>query len=161
MRPKEIRSLTWSDLDRETWTPRLHASNAKNRTGRVIAVEGPIREIVERRIQARRLGVAWVFHRRGKVMGEFRKTWKKACGDAGVAGRLPYDLRRTAVRNMVRAGVPETVARAISGHKTRSVFDRYDITSDEAVRQAVRATAAYVESLPAAKPEKVATFAAK
>jgi integrase len=149
MRPGEIKSLTWEAFDRETSTLRLHASAAKTGYGRVLALEGPLRAIIERRLKARRLDCAAIFHRYGRPIGEFRKTWTRACRAAGLEGKLFYDLRRTAVRNMVRAGVPERVAMTISGHRTRAVFDRYNIVSEDDLRAAVQKTSAYVEGLPA------------
>jgi integrase len=82
--------------------------------------------------------------RRGKQIKSIRGAWDRACQEAGFVGRIPHDFRRTAVRNLVRAGVPERVAMMITGHKTRDVFDRYNIVSAGDLKEAARRVDAMV-----------------
>ena len=144
MRPLESKSLTWAALDKQSWTLTLPGRDAKTGKPRTLALVGPLKDLIKKRIKARHLGSDRIFHRRGRVMGEFRKVWKNACQKAGVGDLRPYDLRRTAVRNMVRAGVDPSIVMKISGHRTRSVFDRYNIVADDDLREAVAKLDRYV-----------------
>ena len=108
--------------------------------------------------------VPWVFFRmvskgrRGpkepRHIRAFNKAWTAACSAAGCPGRIPHDLRRTAVRNMTRRGVPERVAMQLAGHKTRSVFDRCNIVSAGDLRTA----AAQLYGLTGRKPGQSGTI---
>jgi integrase len=140
----EILTLEWRDVDREARVIRLRPEVSKTREGRVLALSAPLHAVMERRWQARAIGCQLVFHEAARSLQGFKNAWERACRAAGVPGKLFHDLRRTAVRNMVRAGIPERVAMQVSGHKTRSVFDRYNIVSEGDLRQAAEKLAAYV-----------------
>jgi integrase len=157
-RKSEILGLAWEMVDRQGREIRLLTS--KNGWGRVLPIDGKLWDLIEKRYAARQVHLLngstelarLVFHVQGKPIGDFRKAWATACRKAGIPGKLFHDLRRTAVRNMIRAGVPERVAMEISGHRTRAVFDRYNIVSTEDKRRALlKKTQAHLESLPKAK----------
>jgi len=88
----------------------------------------------------------WLFfNEEGKQIGSFRKAWTAACKRAGVAGLLFHDLRRSAVVNMDRAGVPRRVIMQITGHKTEVMFTRYRIVAPADLKHAARRMEAYLE----------------
>jgi integrase len=135
--PSEILTLRWRQVDFEGGTVRLDAGTTKNGDGRVFPMTAELRELLEaqrahREAVQRERGeiIPHVFHRSGKQIKGFRRTWKSACDAAGCPGMILHDFRRTAVRNLVRAGIPERVAMTMTGHKTRSVFERYNIVSE-------------------------------
>ena len=145
-RVSEITGLTWKQVDLTDGTVRLEVGTTKNKEARVWYMDEEAREIFRALFLSRRLGCSYVFHRDGHKIQEFRKSWRAACRKAGIGDRLFHDFRRTAVRNMVRAGVPERVAMMISGHKTRSVFDRYNIVNDADLREATAKMEIYHQS---------------
>jgi hypothetical protein len=108
-------------------TVTLPSDRSKTNDARTLGLGGDLLALIERRRALRRLDCPFVFHRDGKPLGDFRHAWQTARKRAGVAGRLFHDLRRTAVRNLIRANVPERIAIGVIGHKTRAVFDRYNI----------------------------------
>ncbi len=143
-RKGEIQKLEWRDVDLAEGVIRLRAENSKNKRGRVLVLRGDLKDLIDRRRCERLLECPYVFHTVGRKIGDFGKAWATACAKAGVPGRLFHDLRRTAIRNMVRAGVPEAVAMRVSGHRTRAVFDRYNIVSEQDLAAAMEQTSDYV-----------------
>src|SRR5205814_8582849 len=88
-------------------------------------------------------------------MLSFYTAWKRACKEANLSGKLSHDFRRTAVKNLVRAGVPERVAMMITGPKTRDVFERYNIVSDGDLEEAARKIDERIVPDAARNPDKV------
>jgi integrase len=152
----EVINLRVEQVDVAGGTIRLYPGETKNDEGRTVIMTGIVRQLLEPCIVGKNAS-DYVFTRgNGKRVKDFRGAWKKVCEQAGVPELLFHDLRRTAVRNMVRAGIPERVAMQISGHKTRSIFDRYNIVSERDLRDAARAMerrSAEVASVPQPIPQ--------
>jgi integrase len=141
----EVLSLQWRQLDLKTGEIRLDPGTTKNKDGRVAFLpEEPLealrawRETTTALERERARIVPHVFHNQGEPIRCFRTAWLNATKRAGVPTRLVHDFRRTAARNYVRAGVPERVAQTILGHKTRSIFDRYNIVAESDLREAAK-----------------------
>lgn len=146
-RKDEVRTLTWKQVDFVAGEVRLEVGATKNGRGRIFpfAASPPLeallrdqREMTTRVERTQNRIIPFVFHRSGVPVGvNWIKAWNKAAAKAGVPGRLFHDLRRTAVRNLVRAGVPERVAMQLTGHLTRHVFDAYHIVPKQDLYEAV------------------------
>ena len=154
----EVQNLKWENVDFAGGEVRLFVGTTKNDGGRVFPMIGELRSVLEHAKRDSPGLTPYVFtytlRKIVRPIGGFRKTWVSACLKVGIpcvvekvdrtpeekkAGKKPYkrtkasktfhDFRRTAVRRLVRSGVPERVAMQMTGHKTRSVFDRYHIVS--------------------------------
>jgi len=155
-----VLALERRHLDLEAGTPRLDPGMTNNGKGRLVYLTSELKALLSAQVDRvkaleRKLGriIPYLFPNftgakvrtattRGSVIGkkrhDFRQTWLAACRDAGVPGKLRHDLRRAAARNLIRRGVPERVPMTITGHLTRSVFDRYSIVSPADLQDAAR-----------------------
>jgi len=149
-RKSEIMGLQWSQVDLENGVVRLNAGETKNDRARTIYLDDELKEIFQAQRKAATEAESlplYVFTNETGTdrIKDFRKAWDTACKNLKIGGKLFHDLRRTAIRNMVRAGVQERVAMMISGHQTRSVFDRYNIVSDEDLKAAASKQESYLK----------------
>jgi integrase len=149
-RKGELLSMRVKQVDLSTGTIRLEAGTTKNGEGRAVRMTREVQTLLTACVIGKKSD-DFVFTRdKGKPVAGFRKIWKAVCTRAGVPDLLFHDLRRSGVRNLRRLGVQESVAMRISGHKTRSVFERYNIVdeadlADAASRLDTKQSAAAVE----------------
>lgn len=147
-RKEEILKLKWDRIDLFLGCVRLEPGESKGGEGRTVYLSLELKNCIVGLWLSHQSD--YVFTYRGKPIKDFRQSWDDACIKVGLfevikderdkekkaPTKLFHDFRRTAIRNMVRQGTPERVAMEISGHKTRSVFDRYDIVSEKDLKDA-------------------------
>jgi integrase len=140
----QIANLHWSEVEQDVI--RLGPEKVKNKSGLVLPLVGELFDIIERQRRLQSPVVPYVFYRltvegRAYPVGRFDKAWKSACAKAGLpvekeTKRRFHDLRRTTARNLNRAGVPDRIAMSLMGHKTRAMYDRYNIVDEDDMREA-------------------------
>jgi len=147
---KEILPLTWDAVDWEGQVIRIAAAATKGGEARTFpfGCAPDLKALLEAQWKARD-GLC-VFHRNGKRIRDLRGAWEKACKRAGLVGRIPHDLRRSAARDMRRAGISEGEIMKLCGWRTRSMFDRYNIIDEADLAAAVAKRFNGIE--PAKKP---------
>lgn len=154
-RKSECRLLRWENVDRSAREVRL--DDSKSGRGRVMPLDDDLWSLFEKLWAARRYATKdgealseFVFHVKGQPLGStgFERRWRKAAKAAKLEGKLFHDLRRTAARNLIRAGNAQSVAMKITGHETDSMFRRYDIVTTEDTRAALQRTAEHMKAEP-------------
>jgi integrase len=170
-RRSEVLLLSWESIS----NGEIRLGTTKNGRPRSLPLDAELVALIEKRRKAReyvtKTGVglsAYVFHRGGRPINKtvFGKQWRRACVKAGLgryegkryAGKIFHDFRRTAARNMIRAGVPQSVAQEITGHETDAMFRRYDVTDQRDKLSALEQARAYVEGQRSEPTSNVVDF---
>jgi integrase len=147
---------------------RLEPGETKNKKGRMFPLTPQLRAVLDAQFaHTRALETAtgrivpWLFHREGSPIKSFRRAWRTACRKAGLADRIPHDFRRTAVRNLERAGVPRSTAMEMVGHRTEAIYRRYAIADESMLRDGAAKLAALHDADAVAAPTVVPLEAAR
>lgn len=128
----------------------LEPGEGKSGEGRDFPLIPELREVLAQQLEktaalelATGQSIPWLFHKTGTPIGSFRKVWATASKRAGLAGKILHDFRRTAVRNLERAGVPRSAAMAMVGHQTESIYRRYAIADETMLKEGAMKLAAF------------------
>ncbi len=135
-RKGELLGLRVSQIDLKARTIHLLPGTTKNDKGRAVVMTDEVYRLISECIKGKKPGDRVFIWANGKPVKDFRRTWRTLAKAAGMPDLIFHDFRRTAVRNMVRAGISKNVAKLISGHTTDSIFDRYDITDETDLAEA-------------------------
>ena len=180
MRIGEITDLTWAQVDLDLGVVRLEPGETKNDDARTVYLSSGLKEVLQQQWENRKISgkvCPYVFPNEAgtRKIVNIKKAWSAACRECGLgygyklttsyvkkwhkklpAGPLFHDFRRTAVRNMDRAGISRVVAMKRSGHKTESVYNRYNIVDDKDMKNAARKMEKYLDSITGKVTGKVA-----
>ncbi len=162
MRMGEVFSLEWKQVNLKEGKLYLKSQDTKTDTPRVLYLTGDLSRCLivwKQQCEKKWPNCPYICHRGGIRLQSLKHSWRKACERVGLGqmvqvegtdrkiwkGKIPHDLHRTAVCNMLRSGIPEKIAMTISGHKTRSVFDRYNIVNETDLAKAAQSMSEYYE----------------
>jgi integrase len=154
----EVFPLQWAQVDFQSGEVRLEPGTTKTDEGRTFpfAVLPELEDLLLKQraytdqiISAHRRIIPWVFHRAGRKIESIRGAWAAAIEESKIGKKIPHDFRRTAVRNLERAGVPRSVAMKLVGHKTESIYRRYAIVGKNDLVDGLQRLADYRSNLKA------------
>ena len=137
-RKAELLEMKCSQVDLLHNTVSLYSGETKNGEPRLVYLTDECRLLVTELRKSKQPEDFVLTRENGQPIRDLRGTWAALTKEAKLPGRLLHDFRRSAVRNMIRRGVPQKTAREISGHKTDSVFNRYNIVSEADLQDAAR-----------------------
>jgi integrase len=160
----EIFRLQWPQVDFAAGEIRLEPGTTKTDEGRTFPFS--VMPELEELLKAQRAHtdqvqrdrgeiIPWVFHRRGRQIRDIRKSWKLSLEAAKIGKRIPHDFRRTAVRNLERAGVPRSVAMKLVGHKTEAIYRRYAIVAKQDLTDGLKKLAEFRVKMRQSEPENL------
>jgi integrase len=129
LRLSEIINLVWPEIDQKKGFIRLSAERTKTNTSRSIPLHPRVKTMLD--TLPRGLHTDRVFLFDGKPFNEFKRSWKTALKNAGIKDFVFHDLRHCALNNLRRAGNDFFQIMALSGHRTMSVFKRYNLVTEE------------------------------
>jgi integrase len=147
MRLGTLRKLEWEQVDLNAGEIRLLKKQVKQKRAHTVPIYGDMRPWLDMQLTDHAENwpdCPYVFHWLKKPLGAHLKGWKDACDRAKLPGLKFHDLRRSAVRNMERAGIPRNIAMGITGHRTESVYRRYDIVCDRDLKNAATKLESYI-----------------
>jgi integrase len=145
----EILTRQKRHVDLDSGCLRFESSGEHDERGRSFPLHAELREVLVRQLEKtseleQKIGspILWLFHRNGKPIKDFRKAWTAACQRAGAEGKVPDDFRRTAARNLERAGVSRSAAMMMVGHRSESIYRGITLTDDSLLRESAARLAA-------------------
>jgi integrase len=137
-RKGELLNMRCSQVDLLNDTVCLYSGETKNDEGRIVALTEECKKLLTELRKGKQPEDFLFTRENGERVLDFRGAWDSLTRKAGLPGQLFHDFRRSAVRNMIRLGIPQKTARQISGHKTDVVFSRYNIVDEADIRDAAR-----------------------
>lgn len=156
MRISEILTLTWDKANlKERWID-LGYTDTKTKQMRRIFLSDDILSVLQAANKVRNLSHRVVFtHSDGRPVKSIRKAFENACRRAGITDFVVHDLRHCFVTNMRKAGVHDSVIMTLTGHKTPSMFLRYNSVDELDGREAVQKLSDYLGNMAELSDTKV------